>query len=234
VIAHRGFSGHYPENTILAFRKAIDAGADGIEFDVRATRDRALIVFHDSNLKRLCGIKEKISDKNFAELEKIKVADENIPLLRSVLEFLKKSPLSLIILEMKVRGFEEELLELIWGLELSEKIIVSSIDKRIIGKIRSLDPDLKLAYVLDNRPDKIRTWMALHKKIRLYSLHPFHNRPLSTKLMVSMAKKRGLKIFPWFLRGHKKISRILYMKKLGVDGVMSDYPDEAIKAFRNQ
>ena len=52
IFAHRGYSGKYPENTILAFKKALDIGVGGIELDVHKTKDGKLVVIHDENIKR--------------------------------------------------------------------------------------------------------------------------------------------------------------------------------------
>ena len=71
IIAHRGASALAPENTLAAFRKAIEDGAEGIEFDVRLSKDGKAVVFHDADLKRIAGRDEKIIDLSFAELQKI-------------------------------------------------------------------------------------------------------------------------------------------------------------------
>src|SRR5687768_6527959 len=71
IIAHRGASKHAPENTFAAFKRAIDAGADGIELDVRLAKDGVAVVFHDSTLKRIAGRKGKIEHYTSAELGSI-------------------------------------------------------------------------------------------------------------------------------------------------------------------
>jgi glycerophosphoryl diester phosphodiesterase len=232
IIAHRGFSGAYPENTMLAFRKAVEAGADGLEFDVVATKDSKLIVFHDHELKRLTGVKGKVASKYWSEIEKLRIGTEKIPLLRELLEYLKTTTLPIINIELKIDGFEEELLEVVWGSGLEDRIIISSISSKIIEKIRTLDPDLRLAYLLDNRPDRLRTLGRLHEKVKLYSVHPFHKRPLSTRRLVERAKKMGLKVYAWFLRGTNNIGRVKELARLGIDGVITDYPSDAIKAVK--
>ena len=71
IIAHRGYSGVYPENTMLAFRKAEEVGADGIELDVHLSSDGELIIIHDEALKRTAGKDGVVSDYTRSELEKI-------------------------------------------------------------------------------------------------------------------------------------------------------------------
>ena len=71
-IAHRGFKGAYPENTMLAYEKAIEVGADGIEFDVHLTKDSELVIIHDETLERTTDGKGLIKDKTLQELKKLK------------------------------------------------------------------------------------------------------------------------------------------------------------------
>ena len=72
VFAHRGFSGLYPENTMLAFEKALEVGADGVELDVHLTKDGKLVVIHDEALARTTGYPGLISDYTLEALTKIK------------------------------------------------------------------------------------------------------------------------------------------------------------------
>ena len=98
--AHRGFSGRYPENTILSFSKALEVGVDGIEMDVHLSRDGELIVIHDEALKRTTGMDGFVKDYTRAELEKINAGktmnDEfgftPIPSFEEYLDFMKDRP----------------------------------------------------------------------------------------------------------------------------------------------
>ena len=104
IIAHRGASAFAPENTLAAFRRAIDDHADGIEFDVRLSKDHIPVVFHDADLRRLANIKNRVADFTAAELGEIDVgswfnkafpkradsrfSDEKIPTFANLLKFL--------------------------------------------------------------------------------------------------------------------------------------------------
>ncbi|MGN1433512.1 MAG: glycerophosphodiester phosphodiesterase family protein [Ruminococcus sp.] len=109
-IAHRGFFDNkkdYPENTLPAFLKAINNGY-GIELDVQMTVDEKLVVFHDENLMRMCGIEKKITDCTYEELLKYKVGNSNqtIPLFDDVLNLINgQVP---VIVEIKPEGNWEE------------------------------------------------------------------------------------------------------------------------------
>lgn len=105
-IAHRGLFNNdtkAPENSLSAFRKAVDAGY-GIELDVQLTKDCQLVVFHDAMLNRMCHVDKKLTDYTYRELQRYILADsgERIPLLKDVLKIVKgKVPL---IIEIKPEG----------------------------------------------------------------------------------------------------------------------------------
>src|SRR5262249_60446763 len=72
-VAHRGASGNFPENTRLAFEKAIEAGADMIEMDCQLTRDGHIVVFHDERLKRTAGVSGTVRSRSLAQLKQLDV-----------------------------------------------------------------------------------------------------------------------------------------------------------------
>ena len=78
VFAHRGFSGRYPENTMLAFEKAVELGVDGIELDVHLSKDGELVIIHDEKVDRTCNGTGKVKDMTLAELKELVMRiDEN-------------------------------------------------------------------------------------------------------------------------------------------------------------
>ena len=94
--AHRGFSGKYPENTLLAFSKAIEEGVDGIENDVHLTKDGVLVVMHDELVDRTTNGKGYIKDKTYEELAQLDASyifkeygPQKVPTLREYLELVK-------------------------------------------------------------------------------------------------------------------------------------------------
>src|SRR5580693_7227397 len=82
IIAHRGFSSRYLENTLAAVRAAIELGVDFVEIDVQETRDGELIVFHDYRLNRICGVRGRVRHKTLAEIQRL---NPQVPTLREVL-----------------------------------------------------------------------------------------------------------------------------------------------------
>ena len=109
VAAHRGWSAKYPENTMLAFRKAVELGVDQIEMDIRVTKDGQLVVFHDETVDRVTNGTGKVCDFTLAELQQldagIKKGEEHkgaqIPTFRELMEFVKDVPGLTLDLELK-------------------------------------------------------------------------------------------------------------------------------------
>jgi len=86
IIAHRGASADAPENTVPAFKRAFDLGVEGVELDVRVTRDGHVVVFHDDNTKRLTGVDKPVAEQTLAELRKLKVNNKaRIPTLKEAM-----------------------------------------------------------------------------------------------------------------------------------------------------
>ena len=136
--AHRGFSGKYPENTMLAFEKAVEAGADGIELDVQLTKDGEIVIIHDETIDRTTDGKGFVADYTYEELKKFdasyiytgKMGFNKIPALREYFEFVKdKNIVTNIELKTGINeyfGIEEKVWGLIKEYNLAEKIIISS------------------------------------------------------------------------------------------------------------
>lgn len=109
VAAHRGFSEKYPENTMEAFRAAIDAGVDEIETDVRMSADGELVLIHDDNVSRTTDGTGKVCEMTLAELKKLdagvkkgkEFAGARIPTLRELLELCKEHPTLTLDIELK-------------------------------------------------------------------------------------------------------------------------------------
>jgi glycerophosphoryl diester phosphodiesterase len=112
--AHRGLHDNEtgaPENSLAAFQKAVDAGY-GIELDIQLTKDDVIVVFHDFNLKRVCGVDKKIRDLTYEELQQYRIcgSDQQIPTFRQVLDLVDgQVPL---IIEYKVPGMDTKVCEL--------------------------------------------------------------------------------------------------------------------------
>ena len=155
--AHRGFSGMYPENTMLAFEKAVQTeGCDGIEMDVHLTKDGEVVIIHDEKLDRTCvngtGF---VRDYTYEELKKFDVSfkfagqcdSQHVPALREYFELVKDTHI-ITNIELKTGifeypGIEKKVYDLIEEFGLKEKIIISSFNHFSIRRIKELCPDME-------------------------------------------------------------------------------------------
>ncbi len=135
--AHRGYSGKYPENTMLAFRKAVEAGADGIELDVQLTKDGVPVIIHDELVDRTTNGKGRVKEMTLDELRQLDASYiyagqygvTRIPTFREYCEFVRDLPITTNI-EMKTGifeylGIEEKVLDMIREFHLEDKVIIS-------------------------------------------------------------------------------------------------------------
>lgn len=150
-IAHRGLSSEYPENTLLAFKKAIEAGADGIETDLRLSLDEEAILFHDSNLKRITGHNNTPESLSLVKLKKLDAGKgERIPSLDELLQLTKGK--TTLILEIKYNPSTYKRL-----CEVTTKLIedkldwveVSCFEDKVLKYMHQLNPKVKLHKLID-------------------------------------------------------------------------------------
>ena len=161
VWAHRGASGYAPENTLDAFRKAVEMGADGIELDVQMTKDGELVVIHDETINRVSNGKGWVKDYTYEELKKFnfnkthqEYTKEEIPTLEQVYLLIKPTNLTINV-EIKTGivfypGIEERVLELTERLGMKERVIYSSFNHYTIRKIKELDPQAKTGMLYED------------------------------------------------------------------------------------
>ena len=151
IIAHRGFSEKYPENTMLAFRKALEAGADGIETDLRLSRDEEVILFHDNSLKRITGFKGSPEELTLAELKKLDAGNaEPIPALDELLQFIQGK--ATLILEIKYNSITYRRLCEIVARKIKDKldwVEISCFNDKVLRYMHQLDPRIRLHKLID-------------------------------------------------------------------------------------
>jgi len=151
VIAHRGLSAHYPENTLLAFEKAIQAGADGIETDLRLSGDGEIILFHDKSLQHIAAVEAKPEDLTLASLKKLDVGmKESIPTLDEALQ-LVEGKLTLI-LEIKYNASTYKTLCELTEEKIKDKLSwveVSCFDDEVLEYMHTLNPKIRLHKLIE-------------------------------------------------------------------------------------
>ncbi|URZ02229.1 glycerophosphodiester phosphodiesterase [Clostridium felsineum] len=239
-IAHRGFSGKYPENTMLAFKKAVEAKCDGIETDLNMTKDGVLVVCHDEKIDRTtdgCGY---IKDYTYNELKKfdagVKFGDEfkgeKIITIDELLDYMKDKNL-LLNLELKnnlieYEDIEKKVVQKIHEYKLQDNIIISSFNHYSIVKLKNYDSSIKTGLLYGASLYEVHEY---GKKLGVYSLHPYFAAVLNREVVENI-KRAGININTYTVNEEE------YMRKLvdlEIDGIITNYPDklnEVLKAVK--
>lgn len=251
IIGHRGSSASAPENTIASFRKAIDEGAEGVEFDVRLARDGVPVVIHDAALNRTGRVDAAVADLTSGELAKIDVGSwfgkvhrrkgdtfntERVPTLAQTLEFLT-SFRGLIFIELKCGDRDVEALTtavcgLVKNSPLSRQVIVKSFKLAAIPQVKILAPEIRTAALF---APKIMTILRKEKHLVKIaeefgadelSIH----YSLATRKLMEKAGKRGLPVNIWTADNARWVKRGI---KLGLKSIITNDPARLL-ARRNE
>jgi glycerophosphoryl diester phosphodiesterase len=237
-LGHRGARGLAPENTLAGMRAAMQAGADGVEFDVQRTADGHLVIFHDDNLKRICGVGGRIVTSTLAQLRELdagrhfgpQFAGELIPTLNEVLETLPAS--AFVNIEAKrfrfrSDGLETGIVDAFRRHNLAGRCIVSSFNPVLLWRLGRMDRavPLGLLYAPDEPPGLNRGWPR--HLLRLAALHPYHGQ--LTPELVQQARGRGQQVNTWTVNEPDDMRRLI---GLGVDSLITDRPDLLTEVLR--
>ncbi len=230
-MAHRGASDKAPQNTMAAFEKAIEMGADFIELDVHLTKDDEIVVIHDKTVDSTTDGSGKVSEMTLEEIKQLDAGsyfDENfkgeqIPKLEEVLD-LAKGEIGLNI-ELKTRrgknkGIENKVLNLIEEKNFDEELMFSSFSFESMEKIKELDEDKKVGLIYITLP--ITAWHATrnHKKNHWADAANLWHWTVGKRHLRKL-QDLGVEVNVWTPDGEKKIKK---MAKAGVDGIITNKP----------
>ena len=232
VIAHRGASGHLPENTLPAYELAIEMRADMIEIDLHRTRDGAIVIAHDEVLPGLGGPDGAPDEIGRSDLEVVRALDvgdgERVPLLDEVLDgFASRIPFNLEIKaseqDGEYPGLEEEVVAALRARGLGADILFSSFRPGVLERLRALDADARLALLVSPRDADISLDAALEQAVALgcEALNPHWVQ--ADEDWVARSRDAGLQINVYTVN---EISGMRRMLDLGVDGVFTNFPDQ--------
>lgn len=235
-IAHRGASGHAPENTFAAFRKALAMGAGFIETDLQLSRDARLVAIHDATVNRTTNGQGAVHDLTLAELRRLdagswfgsEFAGERIPTIEEILDFAKKHD-TVFYLELKPSGSWGGEHALISALRESGEIartVVISFDPPILANVRKIEPTVMTGLLFDGQISD-----PLAKAVEIGARQLAVRGSLVTPRLLKEARQRDLQVVCWTVN-HPAHMRLLV--EAGVDGIISDYPDRLLDLTRRK
>jgi glycerophosphoryl diester phosphodiesterase len=227
-IAHRGASSLAPENTMAAFRKAADLGADGLELDVQFSKDGKLVVIHDEQLNRTTNGKGLVKDYSLAELKELdagswfspEFANETIPTLEEVLAEFQGMHINIEIKSGVILypGIEKAVLNLVSKYKLEEKVLISSFNHYSLAECKKINPETGTGILY--MAGLYEPW-DYAKKLGCYSIHPLFYGVQPE--IIQGCKKNGLAIYAW------TVDDLTHMKALlqgGIEAIITNRPQD--------
>ena len=230
IFAHRGYSGKYPENTMIAFKKALECGVDGIELDVQLTKDGEVVIIHDETIDRTTTGKGFVVDYTYEELEKFDASFKfkdlgfnKIPTLREYFQLVKDYDIVTNV-ELKTGineylGIEEKVWELIKEYNLEEKVIISSFNHFSVMRMKKIAPQLKYGFLSEDWIINAGKYTHSHG-VQCY--HPRFNNLVPD--VIKELKKYNLEINTWTVNLEEDM-RYLYSNN--IDVIITNYPELA-------
>jgi glycerophosphoryl diester phosphodiesterase len=239
VIAHRGFSGIAPENTLIAFQKAMELGVDFIEIDVHQTKDHVIVVIHDEDIQRTTDGAGLIKEMTYAELQQYDAGiwrgsnfkGQKIPTLEEVLKLVNGK--TKLLIEIKdtyneYEGIEERTLELIERHSAKKWCVLQSFDdfslERVIlmDKRSTFELHKLLEFEIDDLFEEINE--GIYKYVKAINI----DYELLTAELVEKIHAHKFKVYTWTVNKEEAIRKVIEMK---VDGIISNFPDRVKKVL---
>lgn len=237
-IGHRGASAECPENTLASFRRALELRVEMIECDLQTTADGEVVVFHDWTLERTTNGSGVVAELPLAALRRLdagawrgpRFAGERVPTLAETLDLVL--PTARLNLELKSRGSREAARALaraavaaVAARAAFERVVFSSFDRRCLEELRAASDEARIGVLWDRPP--FAPALELADALGAMALHP--RASTVTAALVDDAHARGLALYVWTVNA---LDEIVRLARLGVDGVISDYPDRLLEAQR--
>lgn len=232
-IAHRGASGTYPENTRLAFQKAIDARVDMIELDCQLSYDGHIVVFHDERLSRIAKTRDAVGRRSLDQLKKLDIGSwrkesfcaERIQTFEEVLA-LVNGRVSLCVdikqFPASPAGIELKLLFTITHFDYWDRVVLSSFDYHCLKRVRELAPEARIGMIFGKGAQ--RDPIAAGIELGARSIHV--QKELASRDFIQRAWDEGFDVYVWTLNDLGEMEKFA---SLGVQGIISDYPERLAK-----
>ena len=232
-IAHRGLSSRYPENTMLAFSRALALGADGAEFDVQLSKDGVPVVFHDENLVRITGTDALVKDLTLEELKQFDISYrffgecsvQRIPTLEEYFslvcshDFLSNIELKTAIFEYD--GIEQIVIDLVRKYDLSSRVVLSSFNHYSLLRCKAIAPELPCGVLYECRIAEPQDYCL---RLGMEFLHPDYR--FLDDFELKKYELAGVKTSPWTVDGEAEIRYLLGQEN--IFAIISNKPDLAL------
>lgn len=232
IYAHRGCSGQLPENTMKAFVAAVPQRASGIETDVRFTKDRKLLLLHDTSLKRMFGADINARDYTLSELKKYCISpkygpqhfDTPVCELCELLQFISQCGLELNI-EIKSEyadesgDLERAVADEVERFNVNDRVFYSSFDHLALYRIKKHSPKSRTAILYSIPLYEVEKYAD---NLGCFAIHP--NIPAALyDNTIEKAHEKGLKVNVWTVDDIKSAKELI---KAGADGLITNFPKE--------
>ncbi|MGQ4891629.1 MAG: glycerophosphodiester phosphodiesterase [Candidatus Njordarchaeia archaeon] len=213
IIGHRGAFSEAPENTMLSFEKAVELGADMIEFDVRMCKSGEIVVIHDAEVDRTSDGSGLVREMTLEELKQLDFGEgEKIPTLEEVLKF-AKNKIALNI-ELKEPDIVDKVVALVESYDMVDDVIISSFYHNALVKVKELNPAITTAPLFMHRPVSVANLANITNS---EGLHPWFE--YVDKKFVEEAHKRNLFVNPWTVDDEETMRKMI---EVGVDGIITN------------
>ena len=236
-VAHRGASGRYPENTRLAFEKAVQLGADMVELDVQLSEDGHVVVFHDERLRRTARVSGLVREKTLEQLKTLDVGGwkqrsfrgERILTLEEAMEIIRgKADLCLDIKQFAVSqsGIEIKLLFILSHYDYLDQTIFSSFDYACLRRVRDLAPEARIGLIYDSSVKEDP--FSIAEELGAGSIH-IGKEVAARREFLHQAWEAGMDVHVWTVNEIREMEKFA---SVGLQGLVSDFPERLTKVAR--
>jgi len=230
VIAHRGASAVAPENTMAAFRRAVEMGAECIETDLHLSRDGRLVIVHDTTLNRTTDGDGLVKNYTFNELRQLDAgkwfsadfAGEKLPTIEDLLDYAGQADLSLY-LEIKGGagyGVERAVISALRGRKEAKAAVVLCFDGSVLNRVHQLDRLLMTGLLFESGGEEM-----VREAVKVGARQIGPRGDCVTPELVEDAHRRGLKVISWTIND---AAQMRALAKMGVDGIITNHPDRLV------
>ena len=219
-IWHRGACGLAPENTLASFRKALEIGVDGVEFDAHATKDGELVLMHDDKVDRTTEGTGFIRDLTFEEIRKLdagmkfkeKFRGERVPAMKEALQLLAGKT---IFIEIKQEGIEEKVHEALKAAGMRDNVYVISFNRASVRISKEINKKIKTGLITE-KPEDLQ--YALDLRADIFCL----NHAEADREIADAVHKNKMLLNVWTMNDPQEIRQMI---EIGADMLTSDFPD---------